>query len=313
MKNIRSIVSMLLVILVVLLNGCQESNYTLGELVTPSNISLSYELVGADGENPNGDGSGVVTFEATADNAFNFSFDYGDGKDVEIAPGGITSHIFSQDGINTFNVVVTAVGTGGLSAKDSVQVTVYSGFQDEEARLFLSGGSSKSWYWAADTLGHLGLGPNDMVYPGGDHTKPNWYQAVPWEKSATSLYETELVFTTDGTNLTMEQKNPTGEAFIVDAYSQELGLGPEGSHTFDIAGIKNVFFGKPNSIATEDGGYRGTSMFFSDGGFMGFYAGTSEYEIIDISEHLLTVRMVQTNVPLFAWYHIFRDEKPIQE
>jgi hypothetical protein len=127
------------------------------------------------------------------------------------------------------------------------------------------------------------------------------------------MYETELVFTTDGENLTFEQINLSGEAFIQGAYSSELGLGDEGSYPFDISGVKNVFFGPPNSIATEDGGYRGTSMFFSDGGFMGFYAGTSEYEIIEITEEILIVRLVQTNTPLFAWYHIFRNEKPIEE
>ena len=67
------------------------------------------------------------------------------------------------------------------------------------------------------------------------------------------------------------------------------------------------------SIATIDGDYRGTTMTYSDGGFMGFYAGSSEYEIIEVSESLLRVRMVQANEPLFAWYHIFTNVKPEQK
>ena len=51
----------------------------------------------------------------------------------------------------------------------------------------------------------------------------------------------------------------------------------------------------------------------ADGGFMGFYAGSSEYEIIQITENLLTVRMVQANEPLFAWYHTFTPVKPEQK
>nr|NQU93332.1 glycoside hydrolase family 16 protein [Bacteroidota bacterium] len=61
------------------------------------------------------------------------------------------------------------------------------------------------------------------------------------------------------------------------------------------------------------GDYRGTTMSFSGGGFMGFYAGSSTYEIIEVSEHILTVRMEQANEPLFAWYHTFSSVKPEQK
>ncbi len=127
------------------------------------------------------------------------------------------------------------------------------------------------------------------------------------------MYDGEFVFSIDGDGLTFEQINPTGEAFVQGKYTAELGLGAEGSYPFEITGVKNVFFGKPNSIATEDGGYRGTSMFFSDGGFMGFYAGTSEYEIIQVTDNILKVRLVQTNFTIHAWYHIFTTVKPIEE
>jgi len=121
------------------------------------------------------------------------------------------------------------------------------------------------------------------------------------------------VFSIESGNLTFEQLNPTGEAFIQGLYAQELGLGEEGSYPFDIAGVKNVFFSPSNSIATIDGDYRGTTMSYSDGGFMGFYAGTSEYEIIEITENILKVRLVQANEPLFAWYHIFTNVNPEQK
>jgi hypothetical protein len=189
---------------------------------------------------------------------------------------------------------------------------VLSTFTDLEAIQFLTGGSTKSWYWAADQTGHLGLGPNSLDYGEGNHTWAQWYQAAPWEKSTSSLYDCEFIFSTEENgDVTFEQVNPTGEAFIQGLYASEFGLGDEGSYTFDIAGIKNVSFSPASSLATIDGGYRGTSMSFSDGGFMGFYAGSSEYEIIEVTEHTLKVRMVQANEPLFAWYHIFTDVKPV--
>jgi hypothetical protein len=291
--------------------GCQKE-YQLDELTTPSNVTVTYEIVGVDGENPYGDGSGIVHFTANAQNAITFYYDFGDGKNNQVAPGGKTTHQFSINGVNKYNVKVHAVGTGGIQSTTATQVEVFSSFADDEAAQFLTNGGAKSWYWAADQAGHLGLGPNDQVYENGQHTYADWYQAVPWEKIESSLYECELVFTLDNGKLTFEQKNPTGEAFIQGFYSEALGLGAEGSYPFDIEGVKNVSFSPSSSIATEDGQYRGTTMNFSDGGFMGFYAGSSEYEIIEVTDNILVVRMVQANEPLFAWYHTFTPVKPEQ-
>ena len=95
-------------------------------------------------------------------------------------------------------------------------------------------------------------------------------------------------------------------------YAEEFGFGDEGSYPFDIEGVKNVSFSPSSSIATIDGAYRGTTINYSDGGFMGFYAGTSEYEIIEITENVFKVRLQQANNPEYAWYHIFTNVKPEQ-
>ena len=299
--------------LMLTLSACQKDQHDLGDLKAPSNLVVSFTIVGADAENPNGDGSGLVEFKATASDAISFYFDFNDGKDKKVAPDGTYTNRFSTPGLNEYNVIVYAVGTGGITSSKSTAVEVVSDFNDVEAVAFLTGGSSKSWYWAADQVGHLGLGPNNFDYEPGSWTWPQWYQAAPWEKAATSMYDCELVFKMDGDHVTFEQLNPTGEAFIQGIYSEALGLGSEGSYPFDIDGVKNVTFSPSESIATIDGDYRGTTMTYSDGGFMGFYAGSSEYEIIEVSESLLRVRMVQANEPLFAWYHIFTNVKPEQK
>jgi hypothetical protein len=312
MKKISQYILAALTALLFITSGCQKE-YEMGELKTPSNVNLTFEIVGADDENPNGDGSGIVKFVATANDAITFNFDFGDGKDSEIAPDGKITHQFSINGVNTYNVTVFAIGTGGITSNKSEQLEVFSSFSDDEAVQFLTGGSTKSWYWAADQMGHLGLGPNDQNYENGDESFPAWYQAAPWEKSESTLYDCEFVFTLDGNNVTFEQLNPSGEAFIQGIYSEELGLGAEGSYPFDIEGVKNVSLSPSSSIATEVGQYRGTTINYSDGGFMGFYAGSSQYEIMEITENILTVRMIQANEPLFAWYHIFTNVKPEQK
>ncbi|MGC9342030.1 MAG: PKD domain-containing protein [Bacteroidales bacterium] len=310
MKNLKQYISLTLVIFALVLPGCQEDNYELGDLVTPSNLSVSYEIVGEDNENPNGDGSGMVIFSATAENAITFNFEFGDGKDNSIAPSGKVTHTFSKNGVNAYMVTVYAVGTGGITSSKTVEVEVLSNFTDQEAFDFLTGGSSKTWYWAADQRGHLGLGPNDQVYENAEHTYAYWYEAAAFEKTESTLYLCEFVFTNVNGDLTFEHINPSGEAFIQGLYAEALGLGIEGSYPFEFGGVKNVSFSPSASIATEDGNYRGTTMNISDDGFMGFYAGSSEYEIIEVTENLLRVRVVQANEPTFAWYHIFTPVKP---
>jgi hypothetical protein len=278
MKNFNKHILFAVVGILIIAAGCQKDEYDMGNLVGPSNLNVSFEIIGVDGENPEGDGSGFVDFKATASNVITYYFDFRDGKDKKVVPGGEYRNRFSIPGVNTYDVTVYAVGTGGITSSTTVQVTVLSNFEDPDAVQFLTGGSSKSWYWAADQPGHLGLGPNNFDYEPGSHTFAQWYQAAPWEKSETSMYEGEFVFTIAGNSMTFEHLNPTGEAFIQGLYSEALGLGPEGTYPFEISGVKNVVLSPSESIATEDGGYRGTTMTFSDGGFMGFYAGTSEYE-----------------------------------
>jgi hypothetical protein len=312
MKNIKYI-WFLVAGLMIALAGCQKDQHDLGDLVKPTNLNINYQIVGVDDENPNGDGSGFVEFTVTANNAITFYFDFDDGRDRKVVPGGKYTNRFSIPGLNTYDVVVYAVGTGGITSSKMVVIEVLSDFTDDEAVQFLTGGSSKSWYWAADQPGHLGLGPNNFDYEPGSWTFPQWYQAAPWEKIESSLYDCEFIFTLqDDGSMTFEHNNPTGEAFIQGIYSEALGLGPEGSYPFEFGGVKNVVLSPSSSIATIDGGYRGTTMTYSDGGFMGFYAGSSEYEIIEVTENILRVRMVQANEPLFAWYHIFTNVKPEQ-
>lgn len=309
MKYFSHIAAVMITAMMLTAVGCQKT-YELGELTTPTNLKLTYEIVGADEENPNGDGSGLVNFTATADHAITFNFDFGDGKDSEMAPDGKITHQFTSTGLNNYDVKVSAVGTGGMSTATTAKLEVFSNFSDEEAIAFLTGGGTKSWFWAADQRGHAGLGPNDQPYDNGEHTFDAWWSAGAWEKQETTLYQCEFIFKLDGNKVTFEQLNPTGTAFIQGIYSEQLGLGPEGSYPWPIDGIKTVTFSPSSSIATIDGGYRGTSFNISDEGFMGWYVGSSEYEIIEITENILKVRIEQANEPLFAWYHIFTTEKP---
>lgn len=314
MKKYNNYISIMIFGIMLVFAGCQTDDYELGELVTPSGVEVSYEIVGADAENPYGDGSGMVTFSASAQNEITFNFLFGDGTDGEMAPSGTVSHQFSKTGVHTYNVTAIAVGTGGISASKTIQIDVLSTFNDDEALEFLTGGSSKKWYWAADQPGNIGLGPNDKKYSNNEHTFSYWFTSNPWHPDKLCMYDAEFVFTKTGEGeMTFEQT--AGSAYIPGDYAGKIGVEGNTCHGEDVAptlyGVKNVSFSPSNSIATEDGGYRGTTMTFSDGGFMCWYVNNSTHEIIEVTENILKIRIEEKGTAN-AWYCTYSTTKPEQ-
>lgn len=312
MKNFRKYTIVPLLGLLIVLAGCQTDEYDLGELITPSNVNLIYEIEGVDDENPYGDGSGLVHFTVTANNAITYNFDFGDGTDIKTVPGGSITKQFTINGVNTYNVVVYAVGTGGIQSTKTDQVEVLSDFEDEEAVQFLTGGSSKTWYWASDQPAHTGLGPTAEDYGNTEYAWPAWWSISPWDPDKACMYEAEFVFTKTDDGVTFEQT--IGPAFIPGAYADVIGVQGDICHGEDVAyplyGVKNVIFSPSSSLASLNGGYKGTTMTFTDEGFMCWWVGTSEYDIIEVTDNILRVRIKQDET--YAWYHIFTNVKPEQ-
>jgi hypothetical protein len=291
--------------------SCQKDEYDLGEIVAPSNVSLSYEIVGADAENPNGDGSGFVNFTATATNAITYNFDFGDGSDIVTSASGKVTKRFSITGTNTYNVTVNAIGTGGITSSKADQVEVLSTFEDADALQFLTGGSSKTWYWAYDQPGHVGLGPATENGENNEITYDAWWSIGPNDEEKSCMYVSQMVFTqTESGGLTFEQIS--GPAFIPGAYAGVIGVTGDVCHGEDVVpniyGVKNVSFAPSSSEASVLGEYRGTTMNFSDGGFMCWWVGKSEYDIIEVTDNILKVRIQQDDE--FAWYHTFTSVQP---
>ena len=77
MKKVNYIKTMLFLTVFTFL-GCQDEDQEFGVLKAPSNITLNYEILGQDADNPNGDGSGIVNFSASADDAITYIYSFGD-------------------------------------------------------------------------------------------------------------------------------------------------------------------------------------------------------------------------------------------
>ena len=234
MKTIKNIS---LVLVLFLLIGCEQEKFEFGELIVPTNIEVTETIIGQDINNPDlayGDGSGLVNFVVTADNAISYSFNFGDGSSDVSLTGEIT-HLFTKVGVNTYDVVVTANGTGGVTSSTTLQVEVYSVYEDQDAKDILSGGlsTSKTWYWAADQIGHIGLGPKEYQND-NTHTWPSyWSNPEPFWGDKLCMYDAEFVFTQDDVgNLTMQQT--VGEAYVPGSYADILGIDGDTCHGSEI-------------------------------------------------------------------------------
>jgi beta-glucanase (GH16 family) len=308
--NIITIFSLLLMV------NCQEDNYSFGALVAPSNLKITTEIVGVTDQTPFGDGSGKVKFITKADNAISYKYIYGDGVN-ETSPGGVAEHAFTTVGVNTYTVTIIASGKGGVTSNTTVDVKVLSNFSDEKSTNLLTGGTAtgKKWYLAAGEKGHLGVGQND-----GDATKnyfANYYQAVAFEKSATCFYDGDYTFALVGGKIEYKQNNK-GNTFFQNSY-KSVGGGTNGGDDqclpYSTAGTKIVALSPSTSVVSKNPEAAkqttGTVMNFSDGGFMGYYAGATQYEIMSLTENRMVVRFVQANNTALAWYQIFTTSPPV--
>ena len=297
--------------------GCQEEDNSFGDLSAPINLVVQADIQGQDGTNPNGDGSGIVNFVATATNAISYKYVFSDGTS-ENAPSGIYQKRFTQPGVNEYTVTITASGKGGVSTTTTLNLEVRSDFTDAEALQFLTGGTQKNWYWSASEPGHLGVGPNNS-----DATQNYYgfyYQAAPWEKAgspeSSCLYENVLNFSLVGNQLKY-QLNNGGNTFFNASFNSVVGAtsSSDGCYTYDTSGLKTVTLSPSESVVVANNipnQTRGTMMNFSDGGFMGYYIGQSSYEIISITANRMVVRAVMGGNPALAWYHTFTTIQPIQ-
>ncbi|MGB3547751.1 MAG: family 16 glycosylhydrolase [Saprospiraceae bacterium] len=313
MNNFKIILPL---IAALLLWSCEKEEYTFGEITAPSNVALTADIAGADIDNPAGDGSGVVVFIATAQDAITYKFVFSDGTS-EVAPSGRLVKRFTSVGLNTYTVTVVASGRAGVTTSVSEEITVLSSFSDAEAVALLTGDGTKTWYWAADEPGHLGVGQNDDNSDLNFYA--NFYQAAPFEKDGAEeslcLYQDELTFSRSGDNL-FYQLNNFGQTYFNFSYQSVAGgsAGFDFCYDFAVNGSPQLVTLSPSESQVAANGVpnqtRGTLLNFTEGGFMSYYIGSSTYEILSLTENRLVVRSIPGNDAGLAWYHIFSATRP---
>lgn len=126
-----------------------------------ANLQVEVQLQGKSAENPNGDGSGKVILNFSADNATSYRINFGNGEDIETTANTYT-YTYTGSGISNYDIYVSAYkGSEFISEKRAIAVYVAPGllWADE----FDGSGAPNSSKWTYD-LGAGGWGNNEAEY-----------------------------------------------------------------------------------------------------------------------------------------------------
>jgi hypothetical protein len=188
MKIIKYFLTFLITLII--FSGCETENYKFGEIIAPSNLTVTPEIVGKDATHPFGDGSGVVNITAKADSAISYKFIYNGSETVKT--GGQLTYNFGNTGISKYTITVIASGKGGISSSTTVEMEVLVVYvPPAELVTILTGNSSRTWRIKAEGNGHFGLGPV------GGSVPTEWYGAPANAKSNSGMYDDRYTFKKD--------------------------------------------------------------------------------------------------------------------
>lgn len=312
MNKILKYLSALFFSLTVLFIGCQEDEYSLGDLTAPSGIVINTEIIGSNTANPNGDGSGDVKITVTATNALAYKIDFGTTTTLNLVPliDGKVTRKFTTTGVNTYRLTVVTYGKGGSSAILTKNITVRSDFNPAPALVTaLTNNNSKTWIVDKSVPGHFGVGPWNV-----GSVRPEWWAAAIDEKvnCCNCFYTARFTFTkVVATNTyTLTVATPDGAFTKTGALAGGLpgipASGAEGCYPY--AGGTSAFtFGPatsgvpaigttPNSNSTQ------TSINLAGvNTFIGYGALQKEYEILEITPTYMYLRIRGTETGN-TWY-----------
>ena len=101
-----------------------NSNTIPSENITPTNLNLEIIIQGVSEDFPNGNGSGEVIFNSTADNTDYFEYRLGNGE-VLISDNGYLEYTFSEYGIISKSIYVYAFNENGNNTFTNEIITIY--------------------------------------------------------------------------------------------------------------------------------------------------------------------------------------------
>ncbi len=296
-----------IILMLFMLNSCEENNEEFGAIIAPSNIEITADIVGKDAANPNGDGSGMVHFTATADNTLSYKFVYEGTESTEVT--GRKTYNFSSLGVNRYTITVIAYGTGGVSSSKTVQVDVlalYTAPDDLKTKLFgfdpnnATATISKTWRIKSESDKHFGLGPV------GGTTFGEFFSAPANDKNGVGMYDDRITFKSDGTI----EHATGGTIFGRNGLIDELAAFGGSGGAIDNADVLNYMFNDyvENWTLTAPQGIE--TLTLSGVGFIGYYVANHTYQIVDRQKDNELVLKITDGNNEFDWWFTLTSEEP---
>ena len=278
--------------------GCKKTEYTFGEIKTPTNLTATAVVVGANATNLYGDGSGNVTITSNASNTLSFTVNYDDGSPVQVIAGNsfTVTHQFATPDTSEHIISVTAVGTGGSTSIITQKIKVFVAFEPPAAIITnLTNGSSQVWITDKNTAGHVGVGPSTDF-------SPIWYSAGPNSRDA-CLYDDEITFTKTGSKSVSMSVDNKGQTFIIAAATAFYGLAG-GDNCYNVTNAsKALTFAKATSASTASNSTR-IQFTVPGNGVINFATGGTSYEILEITPTTMHLRNIGADGN--SWYQKLR-------
>jgi len=289
MKNILKTGIATLMMLLVLL-GCdpkEDSDYSLGEMPVPEQLDFT--------ATPTASKPNVIDLANTSQVTGIATWDFGNGT---TAKGESVQGKYPFKG--EYTITMTLYTSGG-SASITQNVTIENddmSLLDTPMYNALTGGAGntggKTWVFDQYHNGHMGVG---SVL----EDSPNWWTCPAEGKSHSSLYTQEFTFTQIGVKLEWKNNgyiytNEAGKNALADMGYPNSAASPDGDYDVEYAPKASYTF----SLNESEG-----ILTLNGGAFFGHYAGTSTYQIVELTDDELYVKCASTTESGNEWWYRF--------
>ena len=296
-----------IIALMLVLAGCKEKEFSMGNLTAPSEVVINTSIVGQDATHPNGNGSGDVVITLAGKNVLSYKIDYNanDGISLEHLPTGKVTRKYTSLGLNTYRITVVAYGAGATPTTVTKDVQVRSDFTPDAAIITnLTGTGSKAWKVDKSVSAHFGVGPWSAT-----SVTPEWWGAAPNEKvgCCNCFYTATFTFTkvaASGT-YTLTVASPDGAFTKTGALAGGLpgipASGDEACYSYNGGTSAFSFIPSGSGIAASTPSTKTAILLGGNNTYIGYGALLKEYEIMSITATTMYLRAQGTETGN-AWY-----------
>lgn len=167
LKKVFYIVQVVFVMFLSCSSGGDDSTTEEPKDIIPTNLVLQITITGVDSSNPNGDGSGFLTCNATATNAISYGFKVGTEAEVKNTTGTF-NYTCTKEGLTEYIVTVFAYSSTGNVISTFQKVSVFVAEKGPQLIWFDefdSAGSPDATKWGYDIgTGSNGWGNGEKQY-----------------------------------------------------------------------------------------------------------------------------------------------------